>query len=57
MQNIRTFAQRSPMFCVFRPVLLKCFAIFPKKSFVKISYISYTRHGKVLYRLAFSGVG
>ena len=34
--------QRSPMFLYFRNVRTLSY----KKSFVKISYISYTRHGK-----------
>ena len=60
-QNLRTFAQRSPMFWDSRPpscrrrfdILLPSH----KKSFLKISYISYTRDGKPQLNLVISGVG
>ena len=53
MQNIRNFAQRSPMFCFFRNTV--CF--FLQKKFLKISYISYTHSQNVLYLLTLLGVG
>ena len=46
--------QRSPMFLYFRRHLL----LPPlKKSFLKISYISYTSTHNIQHLLAFSGVG
>ena len=38
MQNIRTFAHRSPMFCNSRTIVSFLF----KKKFLKKNYISYT---------------
>ena len=53
-QNIRTFAQRSPMFCTFRTAT----SLSPyKKSFAEISYISYTTAWDALYLLEISGEG
>ena len=56
-QNIRTFAQRSPMFCIFRTATSH--SPFPhlKKKFLKISYISYTTAPDALYLLTISGEG
>ena len=53
-QNIRTFAQRSPMFCTFR---LAVSLYPPQKKFLKISYISYTKTPKAFYLLTISGEG
>ena len=52
-QKYGTFMQRSPMFLYFRNVRTLSY----KKSFVKISYISYTVTANLLYSLAISGVG
>ena len=56
-QNIRTFAQRSPMFCIFRTATSH--PPFPplQKKFWKISYISYTTAQDVQYLLIISGEG
>ena len=60
-QNLRTFAQRSPMFLNSRPPSCRRrFDILPpshKKSFLKISYTSYTRDGKPQLNLVISGEG
>ncbi len=45
--------QRSPMFLYFRNVHIPSL----KKSFLKISYISYTSTHNIQHLLAFSGVG
>ena len=57
MQNIRTFAQRSPMFCDFRGDVYLRSSSLHKKSFLKISYISYTHTPEFQYLLVISGVG
>ena len=56
-QNIRTFAQRSPMFYCFRTATSH--SPFPPstKKFLKISYISYTTTPDALYLLMISGEG
>ena len=56
-ENIRTFAQRSPMFCIFRTATSH--SPFPPstKKFLKISYISYTTAQDVQYLLIISGEG
>ena len=54
-QNIRTFAQRSPMFCTFRAAVSLSHS--QQKKFLKISYISYTTASDVLYLLMVSGEG
>ena len=53
MQNIRTFHQRSPMFCNFRAVTSLPY----KKKVKKISYIFYTITQNILYLLTISGEG
>ena len=53
MQNIRTFYQRSPMFCNFR----KGVSLPYKKKFKKNSYISYTKEPNILCLLILSGEG
>ena len=53
--NIRTFAQRSPMFCTFRTAVSLSHS--QQKKFLKISYISYTTASDVLYLLMVSGEG
>ena len=57
MQNIRTFAQRSPMFCDFRGDVFLLSSSLHKKSFWIKTYISYTRTSDIKYLLAISGVG
>ena len=56
-QNIRTFAQRSPMFYCFRTATSH--SPFPplQKKFLKISYISYTTAPDALCLLTISGEG
>ena len=53
-QNIRTFTQRSPMFCSFRTAASLSSL---QKKYFKFSYISYTTASDVLYLLAISGEG
>ena len=45
-QKYGGFMQRSPMFLFFRSLHIQDVSASHKKSFVKISYISYTRYGK-----------
>ena len=56
-QNIRTFAQRSPMFCCIRTATSLSPSKKKKKKFLKISYISYTTALDDLYLLTISGEG
>ena len=53
MQNIRTFAQRSPMFCKSRTVV----SLLSEKSFLKKTCISYTHTSNIQFLQAVSGVG
>ena len=53
MQNIRTFAHRSPMFCNSRTIVSFLF----KKKFLKKNYISYTHTPNFQCLLVVSGVG
>ena len=53
MQNIGTFAQRSPMFCNSRTVV----SLLSEKKVFKKNYISYTHTPNIKCLLVFSGVG
>ena len=53
MQNIRTFAQRSPMFCNSRTVV----SLLSEKKVFEKNYISYTHTPNIKCLLVFSGVG
>ena len=53
MQNIRTFAQRSPMFCNSRTVV----SLLSEKSFLEKNCISYTPTSNIQFLQAVSGVG
>ena len=53
-ENIRTFGQRSPMFCTFRNTA-SLSAL--QKKFLKISYISYTTAQDSQYLLTILGEG